>query len=313
MRRSFPSAVILTGFALAGWLAPPGASQAQAAPAAAPATFLGDAACADCHEEVVTSMRQQVHGRLREFETAGHGVGCESCHGAGSAHVEADGDPALIRRFGDGDAATACIDCHRSQGMGRFQASVHAANGLSCQDCHSIHKTQRPSETCRDCHGEVAAELELPSHHPVREGMMTCSSCHDVHGLGVALLKGDAIRVNDACYDCHQEKEGPFVFEHEPAGESCSTCHRAHGSVANNLLTLSQPALCLQCHELHFHAGYQSPTETHVEVGGIPRENPWGARGMNIAFTANCTQCHPAVHGTDTPSQAVSGFGGLTQ
>jgi len=313
MRSSVPSAVILMGAALALGLAAPRAGGAQPAPAAPPPTFVGDAACAECHDDVAAGMRTQIHGRLRDFETAGRAVGCESCHGPGSAHAEADGDPALIRRFAEGEDADACVDCHRAQGMGRFKASVHAAGGLSCQDCHTVHQNRLPSESCRDCHGDVVAELELPSHHPVREGWMTCSSCHDVHGVGVALLKGDVQRVNEACYDCHQEKEGPFVFEHEPVAESCSTCHRAHGSVANGLLNVAQPALCLQCHEFHFHAGYKASDAEEVEVGGIRRENPWGAQGMNIAFTANCTQCHPAIHGTDSPSQAVSGGGGLTQ
>ena len=115
-------------------------------------------------------------------------------------------------------------------------------------------------------------------------------------------------RVNDLCYDCHQNKEGPFIFEHEPVVEDCRLCHLPHGSVAEGLLTASEPMLCYQCHEMHFHAGLKSPTEP-IDVGGTERENPWGADGMTVAFTSQCSQCHSQIHGTDLPSQTVSSGG----
>jgi predicted CXXCH cytochrome family protein len=49
---------------------------------------------------------------------------------------------------------------------------------------------------------------EQSSHMPIREGKMTCSSCHNPHGsYGDALLK--TATVNDTCYKCHAEKRGP--------------------------------------------------------------------------------------------------------
>ena len=312
MRSRVPKAVILTTLAFAATALVAGAAQAFQQTGDPSPTFVGDAACAECHEEVAVAMAQQIHQRIQGFEVQGRAVGCEGCHGPGSAHAE-EGDATLIRAFREGEAGQACVDCHRTQGMARFKASIHAANGLACQDCHSVHEASRgPLETCADCHAEVVAELQLPSHHPVREGKMSCSSCHDVHGVGVALLAKDHQRVNEACYDCHQEKEGPFVFEHAPVAESCSNCHRPHGSVANNLLTVSQPSLCLQCHEFHFHAGYKPPEDEEVDVGGIARENLYGAEGFNIAYTTNCTQCHAAVHGSDSPSQTVTSGRALT-
>lgn len=290
----------------------PLAAMAQEAGGAAPPTYVGDETCAGCHEDVAAAMVHQIHQRVRDFEVRGHAVGCEGCHGPGSVHAEA-GEIAAIRTFDEPDASQVCVDCHRAQGMARFKASVHAANGLACQDCHSIHQASwTPFDACADCHADVVAELQLPSHHPVREGKMTCASCHDVHGVGVALLAGDHQRINDACYDCHQKKEGPFVFEHAPVAESCSNCHSPHGAVADNLLALGEPSLCLQCHELHFHTGYESPEEEEVEIGGIRRENRFGGASMRIAFTTRCTQCHGAIHGTDSPSQTISGDGALT-
>lgn len=57
MKSSVPSAVIMMGVALALGLAAPRASGAQPAPAAAPASFIGDAACAECHDDVAAGMR----------------------------------------------------------------------------------------------------------------------------------------------------------------------------------------------------------------------------------------------------------------
>jgi len=162
---------------------------------------------------------------------------------------------------------------------------------------------------CKDCHSDVVAQFQLPSHHPLPEKMMTCASCHDPHAATETMLKSNHMRLNDLCYQCHQSQEGPFIFEHEPVQESCVLCHQPHGSVANNLLTANEPMLCLQCHEFHFHAGLYSPEEHEVEVGGYERENPFGVDGMNRSFTTKCSQCHSQIHGSDLPAQSLAGAG----
>jgi len=54
--------------------------------------------------------------------------------------------------------------------------------------------------------------------------------------------------VKETCTRCHGEKEGPFTFEHSDVNDECTACHSPHGSVNNNMLKVSQPFLCLQCH-----------------------------------------------------------------
>ncbi len=275
--------------------------------AASPASA-GDAPCADCHDEVAAKMSHQVHMRIRPFEVQGHTVGCEGCHGDGAAHADS-GDPAQIRTFSDPGPAdeAACLDCHQGKGLPEWHASVHAAEGVACFECHRVHRAANPLDACRGCHADVVAAHQLPSHHPVREGKMSCASCHDPHAASEAMLR-TATRVNDLCFTCHQDKEGPFVFEHEPVVEDCRLCHQPHGSVADNLLTAGEPMLCYQCHEPHFHAGLVSPPGA-VDVGGSHRENPFGSQSMNVAFTTACSQCHSQVHGTDLPSQALASGG----
>lgn len=279
------------------------------------AQFVGDSACLDCHEDQALSP-DQIHARIEPFEVRGHTVGCEGCHGAGSVHAEGM-DLDSIRRFGaEGLGDDGCMSCHQWKGMTGWHSSTHAMEAVGCSDCHRVHtadpQLRLASQSCASCHGDVLASFRLPSHHPLPEGKMDCADCHDVHGNREAMLRTD-LRPNDLCFDCHQDKEGPFVFEHEPVQEDCSTCHTPHGSVADSLLTANEPTLCLQCHEPHFHSGYRASDLAEVDVGGIERENPFGSAGFNIAFTTSCTDCHSQVHGSDLPSQTVPGGGrGLT-
>jgi len=269
--------------------------------------------CYACHDQVVTDMADQIHMRIRAFEVQGRAVGCEGCHGDGTRHAE-EAEPSLIRSFRDGADQEVCYSCHKSDHMFDWQASVHALEAVDCLDCHTIHTDTDPLDTCQTCHQDVVTRFQLPSRHPVREEKMTCVSCHNPHAATEAHLRTGNQRVNDLCFNCHLDKEGPFIFEHEPVEEDCRLCHTPHGSVANNLLIANEPMLCLQCHDFHFHAGYRSSDDEEVEVGGIERENPFGQQGFNIAMTTKCTQCHSRIHGSDLPSQTVPGQGrGLTQ
>jgi len=289
----------------------PAVTFAEAALPPPEATYVGSEMCLECHD-ADEAVYDGIHMRIRSFEAAGREVGCEACHGPGSLHVE-EADPELIGRFGADDYAgtEACLECHQSTHLTTWRASTHAIEEVGCVSCHSVHQRSEPEASCRSCHLEEVARFNLPSHHPVREGKMGCASCHDVHGATEALLKTE-FRGNDLCFDCHQDKEGPFIFEHPPALEDCATCHEPHGSVADNLLVANEPVVCLQCHEFHFHAGYRAADAAEVDVGGFERENPFGAEGFNIAFTTNCTQCHSGHHGTDSPSQTVTSGAGLT-
>lgn len=142
---------------------------------------------------------------------------------------------------------------------------------------------QRTAEpyVCYNCHKAQQIQSRMPSHHPIQEGKVKCSSCHNPHGGPKGMLQKESI--NETCRSCHAEKTGPFVFEHPPVTEDCTTCHNPHGSVQNNLLTQSQPFLCLKCH-----------------AGPHSRSNNLGSGATASRSFTECTDCHNQIHGSDT-------------
>ncbi|MFV9645211.1 MAG: GSU2203 family decaheme c-type cytochrome [Desulfobacterales bacterium] len=283
-------------------------------PTIAGASHVGDQSCLDCHEEVVEGFQKTIHGRIADFEVVGLSKGCESCHGHGSIHAE-DGDPASIISFKDiskGEASAVCLKCHTSGSLMDWQGSEHSLSDVGCINCHQVHSrtkrllAQPEPKLCNDCHQDIRVKTLYPSHHPIKEGKMVCSECHQAHGGFLKNLKTEE-RLNDLCLDCHASKQGPFAFEHEPVVESCVTCHEPHGTVANNLLVQNEPFLCLQCHQFHFHAGKFGDTGTVTDIYG--RSITSGPQSWRMAYTTKCTQCHSQIHGSDLPSQGVSGQG----
>lgn len=281
------------------------------------ATPVGQATCLECHEDAAKSLAGNVHSRLAEFEYMGGTQGCEACHGGGSLHAES-GDAGKILQFGEllpEESAAVCAKCHTDGKLMDWTHSLHAISDVACADCHTIHgdgkyalKQQEPG-LCYSCHQEQMAKASFPSHHPINEGKMGCSDCHNPHGE----LNTDE-RTNDLCLGCHSRYQGPFVFGHAPVEDDCTICHDPHGSVANNLLVQNEPFLCLQCHEGHFHllreSNYVVPPGTPTPDADIV--NVHGSEGFQTSFGTKCTTCHKVVHGSDYPSQPLSG-GGLTR
>jgi DmsE family decaheme c-type cytochrome len=266
------------------------------------------------HDKITDYFRRSVHGEQIKPDTGLPLVNCESCHGPGSlaiAHVEENkeryGDIGFkcdtsmlldLKKLPPQAQSLICLRCHSAAStpsLSHWQSSAHALNDLSCFDCHKLHEgpqqkvsNEKMAELCYACHPDVKARFNLFSHHPLREKRMTCFDCHEPHGsLQPKLLKG--VTPKDTCTRCHMEKSGPFVYEHGDVMESCTNCHTPHGSVNRRLLGSAMPFLCLQCH---------SPGHR-----GIMASN------SKLLYANRCTDCHSAIHGSDTPDNL--GFGTL--
>ncbi|HXY98316.1 MAG TPA: DmsE family decaheme c-type cytochrome [Steroidobacteraceae bacterium] len=300
--RTYGAAALLLALMAAG-IAP-----ARAQDAAAPAySRKGADTCLGCHDDpALLGLFRTRHARPNDPKGPfGHGgLQCEACHGPGGAHVQARGkEPAGIVDFGPHALASParqnaqCLGCHQSNTAHEWAASQHAASNVPCAACHTLHAAHDPVlttatqvEVCTSCHQAEHTDLYKPSHHPLREGKMACTSCHAPHGSqGPYLLVGNT--VTETCTSCHSEYRGPFLWEHQPVAEDCSNCHSAHGSAQPALLKTRPPFLCQQCHE---GAG-------HPSIFNGPQGLPGGAPSAYL-LAGGCINCHSQVHGSNHPS-----------
>lgn len=263
-------------------------------PVFAAATFVKDkGACLSCHEDAMKAYAGTTHGRTFQHAAKGalQALDCEACHGPRSLHVA---NPDASLKMTAKQYTTACMQCHQDGGRMHWRNSRHQAADVNCTSCHSVMKKQSDkallakateAAVCYSCHTEVRGEMQRSSHHPVREGKMTCSDCHNTHGsVGKSLLKRATL--NETCFQCHQEKRGPFLWEHAPVRENCASCHSAHGTNNPNLLESKGSFGCLQCHSYGGHINLPRYNRT---------SNPYGQ---------GCVNCHTTQHGSNSPSGA---------
>ncbi len=266
--------------------------------------------CLRCHDDEsdypVLSVFETPHGATADPAAPFANAQCESCHGPGGDHTgrirPGDERPPMLA-FGENSIwpkareSEVCASCHQDVARVHWQGSQHQRYDVGCTDCHTVHARRDPvtvstlqSQTCFECHTRERAQSLQPSTHPVRQGQMTCSDCHQPHGsLTTAMLNRPTL--NETCYDCHAEKRGPFLCEHAPVTEDCSSCHSPHGSIHPGMLERRAPLLCQECHS---RAGHPSIAQTG---SGLPGNSP-----SRMLLGGSCTNCHSQVHGSNHPS-----------
>ena len=269
-----------------------------------------DKLCTACHNESwrtpVLSIYQTKHGVSGDSRTPG----CQSCHGASEGHLKQGPATSPDVMFKKGAFAASddrvrsgqCLTCHKGTTRTRWDGSQHPNNQVACNDCHKVHapadkvlakKTQ--TEVCFSCHKEQRAASLKISTHPIQQGKVVCSDCHNPHGSqGPNMVKKNTIP--ETCWQCHAEKRGPFLFEHQPVVENCAYCHAPHGSNISPMMISRSPFLCQSCHD-----------GTHASgsaIAGAAAGNQGGFVGNPSANTTGrgCINCHAQIHGSNSPS-----------
>ena len=192
--------------------------------------------CMSCHNGI----SEPVRFIDDKFDAVAEGIGCERCHGPGSAHVDArlenpdpapGADPTVVNpaHLSVDLQLDVCQQCHLSgtvtvlrEGEGAF--SYRPGTPLSAH--RAIYTTFDEDPETIDVISHVdrmkasACFIGTPS--------MTCTTCHDPHeGFQ---QKGPAY-FNDTCQSCHEPQPlqarmpTPALAASHGAGSDCFSCH----------------------------------------------------------------------------------------
>ena len=246
--------------------------------------------CGDCHTTSFSKGFSDATGRF-DSSWSEPGNGCESCHGAGSAHVAA-AQPGTSGR-------------PRAQGLVR---GLHTQTEQldQCGACHArrvrlredpsherMHDTWRP-ELLQDglyfADGQIKDEVfEIGSFLQSKMAArgITCSHCHDPHTTRLR-AEGNAL-----CTQCHDRRtfDGPQHHFHAAGtdGARCVSCHmpsrtymvvherRDHRIAVPRpdlSATLETPNACAACHQARGNAWAADAIARHRSGR---REGPSGA------------------------------------
>jgi predicted CXXCH cytochrome family protein len=207
--------------------------------------------CADCHS---TNVRKNYDSSGRTYDTtyAEVDVGCEACHGPGSAHIAWAKLPSDRRARDPSHGLTVSFDQRigigwtfdsESNEVRRSRAPSNDREVETCARCHSrrteIHEDYVHGQSLGDDYrvamlddglyfpdgqieGEVYEYGSFVQSRMFHEGV-TCSDCHDPHSLR---LRAEG---NSLCTRCHiaARYDSPRHHFHATgsAGARCIDCH----------------------------------------------------------------------------------------
>ncbi|WP_245155568.1 multiheme c-type cytochrome [Paracoccus ravus] len=240
-----------------------------------------NARCAECH---ATGYRKRYDPATRTYASmqAEIGVGCEACHGPGSAHLHWAEDKKPIERPG--------LDAYG------FTMSVKAGTEGWIQQCANCHSR-------REAFGDGNPLPGTPYHDSYRLALLTPQNYHadgqikeEVYVYG-SFLQSKMYAKGVGCTNCHDPHEAKLKAE---GNAICTQCHSEAGNPDFPSLPLkvfdgpehhfhmegSAGAECRNCHMTE--QTYMGNDERADHSFRIPRPDLAKATGAPDA----CTSCH---------------------
>lgn len=236
-----------------GTPSPSAAFLALLAPEQKGASYIGPDACIGCHDDVGNHWKDTKH--------QAEGVGCERCHGPGSAHkdlMESDSTPGP--KLASMGAAT----------MGTILTFPKVNDPVVCGQCHGpVHEQYGYSQ-----HSKIVnSPMENSFNSPGTYGRGSrCMGCHSGIFRSEVIEKGVDVA---AMSDADIQKYAELTLNTVPHSANCSTCHSPHQKTGN--LTAEGKEVQLR------HKTFNSDT-TLVDAGSPPSEF--------LSFDHSCGSCH---------------------
>jgi predicted CXXCH cytochrome family protein len=242
-------------------------------------------------------------------------TGCETCHGPGRAHADAEqdaaGDPTkemagtkLIFKFqaSPKENSERCMTCHvTSKQQESFDHSQHAAAGISCDQCHAAHLVK-----------EVKDQSKGSLPHAQEAFFQVPQLPETSRWLHSSLLK-DA--QPNLCFSCHGNIQAQFalpVHHRVPEGlMKCTDCHNPHGSNNRSSLNATQWETCIKCHVEKRGPYVYEHAAVRVE-GCVVCHSPHGNTNHFMLVRREgrqlCLQCHTGFHAQAQVPHSRLGF-----
>lgn len=210
-------------------------------------------ACMSCHNAVP----EHTPGTQNHYTTIPDGIGCERCHGAGKAHVDARSsssaptpdapDSTIVNpaRLSRGAQLAVCQQCHLA-GITLFPDGHGPTTFVPGRELARQRTVFVPEPQLSDPEwvGIDSHPLRLARSACYRSAEMTCSTCHDPHRPAAEL---EPTHYRDRCVGCHgdalasgePEPEGPICSrpgvsspEQAMTGD-CAGCHMSRGGTSD--------------------------------------------------------------------------------
>lgn len=238
-----------------------------------------NARCAECH---ATDYRRNYQPRQRRYDSqaAEWGVGCEACHGPGSAHLAWTETPGsampeaggFSMAFGAGNTEAGiqqCAGCHSRR------ESFLDGNPIPGTPFHDTYRLALLRPGLYHADGQILDEVYvygsfLQSKMYARG--VGCMNCHDAHA---ATLKAEG---NAVCTQCHSPAGNP-EFPTLPLAEYDTPAHHFHAEGSDG-------AQCKSCHMIE--RVYMGIDGRRDHSFRIPRPDLGAQTGGPDA----CTDCH---------------------
>jgi len=275
--------------------------------------------CGDCHTTAFSKRFSNAGGAQGRFDTrfSEVGNGCESCHGAGSAHLAAMERPgtAVAGTPGTPDrAARVFVNGLHGQTEQIDQCGVCHARRVRLREDPSrerLHDTWRPELLADGLYfvdGQIKDEVfEIGSFLQSKMAArgVTCSQCHDPH---TAKLRAEG---NALCTQCHDRQifDGSQHHFHRAGteGARCVSCHMptrtymvVHARRDHRIAvprpdlapTLGTPDACSACHAERGAAWAAAAIRSHATGR---RQGPSAAEALGPALARVRGEGHDAA------------------